>query len=122
MERIELPSCNTCTVFSIPAIPGRSYLRHPIPATGYKQYFRLQVGNIAYNLLQELGGADTIGPVLLGLKKPVHVLQLGSSIRSIFNMVPIAVVDAQMKCEADTKEAINNSKWWKQFKRTSHEL
>ncbi|MEI9933778.1 MAG: NADP-dependent malic enzyme [Ferruginibacter sp.] len=58
----------------------------------------LAAGNIAYNLLQEVGGADAIGPVLLGLKKPVHVLQLGSSIRSIFNMVLIAVVDAQIKC------------------------
>ncbi|MEI8059125.1 MAG: NADP-dependent malic enzyme, partial [Ferruginibacter sp.] len=42
----------------------------------------LAAGNIAYNLLQEIGGADSIGPILLGLKKPVHVLQLGSSIRS----------------------------------------
>lgn len=82
----------------------------------------LAAGNIAYNLLQEVGGADSIGPVLLGLKKPVHVLQLGSSIRSIFNMVLIAVVDAQMKCAADTQAAISKSKWWKQFKRTSHEL
>ncbi|MEO5892853.1 MAG: phosphate acyltransferase, partial [Ferruginibacter sp.] len=82
----------------------------------------LAAGNIAYNLLQEVGGADSIGPVLLGLKKPVHVLQLGSSIRSIFNMVLIAVVDAQMKCEANTKAEINKSKWWKQFKQTAHEL
>jgi malate dehydrogenase (oxaloacetate-decarboxylating)(NADP+) len=82
----------------------------------------LAAGNIAYNLLQEVGGADSIGPVLLGLKKPVHVLQLGSSIRSIFNMVLIAVVDAQMKCKTDTREVIANSKWWKKFKKTSHEL
>lgn len=82
----------------------------------------LAAGNIAYNLLQEVGGADSIGPILLGLKKPVHVLQLGSSIRSIFNVVLIAVVDAQMKSEIDTKEAINNSKWWKQFKRKTHNM
>lgn len=82
----------------------------------------LAAGNIAYNLLQEVGGADSIGPVLLGLKKPVHVLQLGSSIRSIFNMVLIAVVDAQMKCAANTPEAINNSKLWKHYKRTAHEI
>jgi hypothetical protein len=66
----------------------------------------LAAGNIAYNLLQEVGGADSIGPILLGLNKPVHVLQLGSSLRSIFNMVLIAVVDAQMKCETNTQEAI----------------
>lgn len=82
----------------------------------------LAAGNIAYNLLQEVGGADTIGPILLGLKKPVHVLQLGSSIRAIFNMVLIAVVDAQMKCKTDTQEAISKSKWWKRFKKTSHDL
>ena len=65
----------------------------------------LAAGNIAYNLLQEVGKTDSIGPILLGLKKPVHVLQLGSSIRSIFNMVLIAVVDAQMKF-SDTKSDI----------------
>ena len=59
----------------------------------------LSAGNIAYNLLQEVGGADSIGPVLLGLRKPVHVLQLGSSVRNIINMVLIAVVDAQMKSD-----------------------
>lgn len=82
----------------------------------------LAAGNTAYNLLQELGGADSIGPILLGLKKPVHVLQLGSSIRSIFNMVIIAVVDAQIKCKSDTAEAISKSKWWKRFKKRSHDL
>jgi malate dehydrogenase (oxaloacetate-decarboxylating)(NADP+) len=55
----------------------------------------LASGNIAYKLMQELGQAEAIGPVLLGLKKPVHVLQLGSSVREIVNMVTIAVVDAQ---------------------------
>jgi len=57
----------------------------------------LESGNIAYKLLQEIGGAEAVGPILLGLKKPVHVLQLGSSVREIVNMVTIAVVDAQQK-------------------------
>jgi malate dehydrogenase (oxaloacetate-decarboxylating)(NADP+) len=57
----------------------------------------LASGNIAYKLLQELGGAEAIGPVLMGLKKPVHVLQLGSSVREIVNMIIIAVIDAQNK-------------------------
>ena len=57
----------------------------------------LASGNIAYKLMQELGGAEAIGPVLIGLNKPVHVLQLGSSVREIVNMVTIAVVDAQNK-------------------------
>ncbi len=55
----------------------------------------LASGNIAYKLLMEIGGAEAIGPILLGMKKPVHVLQLGSSIREIVNMAAIAVVDAQ---------------------------
>jgi malate dehydrogenase (oxaloacetate-decarboxylating)(NADP+) len=42
-----------------------------------------------------LGNAEAIGPILLGMNKPVHILQLGSSIREIVNMVAISVVDAQ---------------------------
>jgi len=57
----------------------------------------LSSANIAYKMMQELGGAEAIGPILMGLKKPVHVLQLGSSVREIVNMVTIAVVDAQNK-------------------------
>lgn len=60
----------------------------------------LESGNIAYKLLQELGGAEAVGPILLGLKKPVHIVQLGSSVREIVNMVTIAVVDVQAKEEA----------------------
>jgi malate dehydrogenase (oxaloacetate-decarboxylating)(NADP+) len=56
----------------------------------------LAAGNIAYKLLMEIGGADAIGPILLGMKKPVHILQLGSSIREIVTMAAIAVVDAQL--------------------------
>ena len=56
----------------------------------------LASANIAYKLLMEIGGAETIGPILLGMKKPVHVLQLGSSIREIVNIAAIAVVDAQV--------------------------
>ena len=81
----------------------------------------LASGNIAYNLLQEVGGSDSIGPILLGLKKPVHVLQLGSSVRSIFNMVLVAVVDAQMKCKTDTQEEVKKSKWWKRTKKVPQE-
>lgn len=60
----------------------------------------LESGNIAYKLLQELGGAEAVGPILLGLKKPVHIVQLGSSVREIVNMVTIAVVDVQAKEDA----------------------
>ncbi len=57
----------------------------------------LAAGNIAYKLLQEIGESEAIGPLLLGMKKPVHVLQLGSSVREIVNMITLAVVDAQAK-------------------------
>ena len=62
----------------------------------------LAAGTLAYHLLASVGGAEAIGPVLLGLKKPVHVLQLGSTVRQIVNMVAIAVCDAQVKGEAHT--------------------
>lgn len=55
----------------------------------------LESGNIAYKLLQEVGNVEAVGPILLGMNKPVHVLQLDSSVREIVNMVTIAVVDVQ---------------------------
>ena len=77
----------------------------------------LTSGNITYNLLKEVGGADAIGPILLGLKKPVHVLQLGSTVRSIINMAQVAVVDAQLKCRINTDEVVQKSTWWKRLKK-----
>ena len=59
----------------------------------------LSSGNIAYKLLQTFGAAEAVGPVLMGLNKAVHILQLGSSVREIVNMVTIAVVDAQTKSQ-----------------------
>lgn len=73
----------------------------------------LAAGNVAYNLMKEIGGADAVGPILLGLKKPVHVLQLGSSVRSIYNMALIAVIDAQLKCKNTTAETGKKPAWWK---------
>lgn len=65
----------------------------------------LESGNIAYKLLQELGEAEAIGPILLGLNKPVHIVQLGSSVREIVNMVTLAVLDVQGKeQEANAKK------------------
>jgi len=78
----------------------------------------LSAGNIAYNLMKELGTADAVGPILLGLKKPVHILQLGSSIRSIVNMAAIAIVDAQLKSKANnSEEIVKKSRWWKRLKK-----
>ncbi len=55
----------------------------------------LEAGNIAYKLLQRIGGAEAIGPLLTGLSKPVHVLQRGSEVNDIVHVAAIAVVDAQ---------------------------
>jgi malate dehydrogenase (oxaloacetate-decarboxylating)(NADP+) len=82
----------------------------------------LAAGNIAYNLLKELETADAVGPILLGLKKPVHILQLGSSVRSIINMALIAVVDAQIKSKASTEEIVKKSRWWKRFRKVSKDM
>lgn len=55
----------------------------------------LTAGNTAYKLIQELAGFEAIGPILMGLNKSVHILQMGSSVAEIVNMVAIAVIDAQ---------------------------
>lgn len=55
----------------------------------------LTSGNIAYKLMQEIGGAEVVGPILMGMKKPIHVVPIECSVREIVNMTTIAVVDAQ---------------------------
>jgi len=63
----------------------------------------LQSGNIAYKLVHRLSGAEAIGPILVGMKKPVHLLQVGSSeVIDVANMTALAVVDAQ---EIDQKKS-----------------
>jgi malate dehydrogenase (oxaloacetate-decarboxylating)(NADP+) len=57
----------------------------------------LAAGNISYKLLQEIAELEVTGPVLLGMRKSYHILQMGCSVREILNMIRIAVVDAQMK-------------------------
>jgi malate dehydrogenase (oxaloacetate-decarboxylating)(NADP+) len=80
-------------------------------------FSNLAAGNVAYNLLKEVGGADAIGPILLGLKKPVHVLQLGSSVRSIVNMAMVAVIDAQFKSQTGSGDNGRGTSRWKRFKK-----
>jgi len=62
----------------------------------------LESANITYKLMKEVDGAESIGPILLGLSKPVHVLQLGASVDEMVNMSAVAVIDAQ------EKEKLNN--------------
>ena len=78
----------------------------------------LSSGNIAFNLLREIGNFEAIGPILLGLKKPVHILQLGSTVRAIINMAMIAVVDAQLKSKnVHNQNSIDQVKWWKKLRK-----
>lgn len=77
----------------------------------------LTAGNVAYNLLKEVGESEAIGPILLGIDKPVHVLQLGSTVRNIVHMCYIAVLDAQMKSKTDTHAEIERTKWWKRMRK-----
>jgi malate dehydrogenase (oxaloacetate-decarboxylating)(NADP+) len=57
----------------------------------------LESANITYKLLKELNKAESIGPIMMGLRRPVHILQLGASVDEIVNMTAVAVVDAQQK-------------------------
>lgn len=76
------------------------YTRYPFNKLGDQDantliFPNLSSGNIAYKILQSLGTAEAIGPILMGMKKPIHILQRDSSVREIINMVAIAVIDAQ---------------------------
>jgi len=55
----------------------------------------LEAGNVAYKLMMRIGGAESLGPILMGLSKPVHVLQRGSTVEEIVDVAALAVVDAQ---------------------------
>jgi len=66
----------------------------------------LDSANITYKLLKELNKADNIGPIMMGLKKPAHILQLDASVDEIVNMTAIAVIDAQKK---QKREQLSNS-------------
>ena len=59
----------------------------------------LAAGNIAYKLLMHLGGATAIGPILVGMRRPVHVLERGADVQDIVNMAAVAVVDAQERTQ-----------------------
>ena len=60
-------------------------------------YPNLDSANITYKMLKELNQSDSIGPIMLGLDKPVHIFQLGASVEEMVHMTAVAVVDAQEK-------------------------
>ena len=63
----------------------------------------LNSANISYKLIKRLNNIESIGPIVMGLKKPVHILQLGASVDEIVNMVCVAIVDAQENAKRDTE-------------------
>jgi malate dehydrogenase (oxaloacetate-decarboxylating)(NADP+) len=63
----------------------------------------LDSANIAYKLLWRAGGAEAIGPILLGMARPVHVLQRGAEAADIVNLTAIAVVDAQQRAKSGAR-------------------
>ena len=65
----------------------------------------LSAGNIAYKLLSHLGGATAIGPILVGMARPVHVLEYGADVQEIVNMAAVAVIDAQGRSQTSTQTA-----------------
>jgi len=67
----------------------------------------LEAANVAYKLMQRLGGAEAIGPLLMGTGKPVHVLQRGDEVDDIVNIAAMAVVDAQ---EMESKDDSNHDR------------
>jgi malate dehydrogenase (oxaloacetate-decarboxylating)(NADP+) len=69
----------------------------------------LDSANITYKLLKELNKAESIGPIMMGMKKPVHILQLGASVDEMVNMTAIAVVDAQQKEKWRNEQEMKNS-------------
>jgi len=64
----------------------------------------LSAGNIAYKLLRDLGGAAAIGPILVGMAQPVHILEQGADVQDIVNMAAVAVMDAQERQRPTTRE------------------
>jgi malate dehydrogenase (oxaloacetate-decarboxylating)(NADP+) len=86
-------------------------LRRDYPFSALKEranvliFPNLSAGNIAYKLLNHLGGAAAIGPILVGMRRPVHVLERGADVQDIVNMSAVAVVDAQERARGKTPAA-----------------
>ena len=64
----------------------------------------MDAANGTYKLIKELNNTDSIGPILMGLKKPAHIFQLGASVDEMVNMSAVGVVDAQLKEKKKTNE------------------
>jgi len=85
------------TAFSPDVLAGRYPFSALKEAANVLIFPNLSAGNIAYKLLTQLGGATAIGPILVGMQHPVHVLEQGADVQEIVNMAAVAVIDAQQR-------------------------
>jgi malate dehydrogenase (oxaloacetate-decarboxylating)(NADP+) len=85
------------TAFSEEVLAGRYPFSALKEAANVLIFPNLSAGNIAYKLLTQLGGATAIGPILVGMQHPVHVLEQGADVQEIVNMAAVAVIDAQQR-------------------------
>ncbi len=89
----------------LPEISAESFSFNQVPGDANILIFPdLQSGNIAYKLLSKLGGAEAIGPILIGMSKPIFVLQQNSDVNDVVNMAAIAAVDIQVRRDKKEKE------------------
>jgi len=90
------------TAFSEEVLAGRYPFAALKAAANVLIFPNLSAGNIAYKLLTQLGGATAIGPILVGMQHPVHVLEQGADVQEIVNMAAVAVIDAQQRARGVT--------------------
>jgi len=93
------------TAFSAEVLAGRYAFAALKEAATVLIFPNLSAGNIAYKLLTQLGGATAIGPILVGMQHPVHVLEQGADVQEIVNMAAVAVIDAQQRARGVTPMA-----------------
>ncbi|MEY4007372.1 MAG: hypothetical protein RLZZ467_395 [Gemmatimonadota bacterium] len=93
------------TAFSAEVLAGRYPFAALKEAATVLIFPNLSAGNIAYKLLTQLGGATAIGPILVGMQHPVHVLEQGADVQEIVNMAAVAVIDAQQRTHGVTPMA-----------------
>jgi len=101
-----------------PQIIRRDYPFSTLKETANVLIFpNLSAGNIAYKLLNHLGGATAIGPILVGMNRPVHVLERGADVQDIVNMSAVAVIDAQERERGRSSRALSSEETQQVFSR-----
>ena len=81
----------------VPELIEKRYPFSKVKSANVLVFPNLEAANVAYKLMRRLGGAETIGPILLGVGAPVHVLQAGDDVDEIVSIAAVAVIDAQGK-------------------------